>query len=459
VQVFVDVDPTTLNMDLDAMRARFDPRRIRGLMLVHAMGNAIDMDEAMRFAREHSLVVIEDSCEALGSKFNGSYLGTLGDMGTYSFFFSHHITSGEGGAVVSRAQDGGRTCERLRAIRAHGWLRNYSPERKLEVSDAYPDVDPRFMFMFHGLNVRPMEVQAAVGAVQLQKLEAMNAQRRVNYALVCDAIRTFRHIVAPPVATSGADPAWFGLPLVLAAAYTHQKEAFLAHLESFGVETRPIISGNFMRQPVCRLGSEETSPLGCGKRALTERAEDLPGAEVVHLSGLYIGLPPLAMTQDDVDLLADAIMSFKFQRRHVVLVTGSGGLVGGTYVARSPPFRYYILKVQLTCFLFLGFLFYLFCSRCLVWLCVRSRGGEEPRGAPRRPGCGRGHSRWRGYGRVPRRAGLPVRFLQQQRHRPAQPLRDQRALPNGAPDTSAAPRRAHRTHRRDARGSRDVLHR
>ena len=108
--------------------------------------------------------------------------------------------------------------------------------------------------------------------------------------------------------------------MVLAAAYTHQKEAFLAHLESFGVETRPIISGNFMRQPVCRLGSEETSPLGCGKRALTERAEDLPGAEVVHLSGLYIGLPPLAMTQDDVDLLADAIMSFKFQRRHVVQI-------------------------------------------------------------------------------------------------------------------------------------------
>ena len=150
--------------------------------------------------------------------------------------------------MVSRAQDGGRTCERLRAIRAHGWLRNYSPERKLEVSDAYPDVDPRFMFMFHGLNVRPMEVQAAVGAVQLQKLEAMNAQRRVNYALVCDAIRTFRHIVAPPVATSGADPAWFGLPLVLAAAYTHQKEAFLAHLESLA--TLDAVVGRLELEPL-----------------------------------------------------------------------------------------------------------------------------------------------------------------------------------------------------------------
>ena len=185
------------------------------------------------------------------------------------------------------------------------------------------------MFMFHGLNVRPMEVQAAVGAVQLQKLEAMNAQRRVNYALVCDAIRTFRHIVAPPVATSGADPAWFGLPLVLAAAYTHQKEASSRTSRASRWRRGRSSVETSCASPYAAWAARKRPPRV--RKAGADRAgRGPPGAEVVHLSGLYIGLSPLAMTQDDVDLLADAIMSFKFQRRHVVLVEQRRA--GGRYI-------------------------------------------------------------------------------------------------------------------------------
>jgi CDP-6-deoxy-D-xylo-4-hexulose-3-dehydrase len=124
--VLVDIKSRTLNMDVEAA-ARKITNQTRAIMLVHAMGNSPDMDALLLLAAKHRLVVIEDTCESLGSRHRGTLLGTQGHFGTFSFYYSHHITSGEGGAVVSSIRDDGTVCQTLRSLRAHGWTREFSP--------------------------------------------------------------------------------------------------------------------------------------------------------------------------------------------------------------------------------------------------------------------------------------------------------------------------------------------
>lgn len=245
-------------------------------MLVHALGNSVEMQALMNLADKHRLVVIEDvrsslpscctqpcsmplhwpykltvarplaryplqTCESLGSRHGGKLLGTHGHFGTYSFYYSHHITSVEGGAVVSSIRDDGTVCQTLRALRAHGWTREFSAERKAAVQAAHADVDPRFLFVHWGFNVRPMETQAAMASIQLKRLEGLNMHRRDNFHHMRDALSSHRHIVTLPKASPGCDAAWFGLVLLLAAPYAHQQAAFFQHLAAHGVETRPVI--------------------------------------------------------------------------------------------------------------------------------------------------------------------------------------------------------------------------
>ena len=263
------------------------------------------------------------TCESLGSRHGGKLLGTHGHFGTYSFYYSHHITSVEGGAVVSSIRDDGTVCQTLRALRAHGWTREFSAERKAAVQAAHADVDPRFLFVHWGFNVRPMETQAAMASIQLKRLEGLNMHRRDNFHHMRDALSSHRHIVTLPKASPGCDAAWFGLVLLLAAPYAHQQAAFFQHLAAHGVETRPVISGNFARQPVCKSPSETWSA-ACGVGTST-----FPAAEAIHTRGLYIGLPSdKELSNGEIKTLRDAIVSFPFSARHTTLVTGSNGLVG-----------------------------------------------------------------------------------------------------------------------------------
>ena len=184
------------------------------------------------------------------------------------------------------------------------------------------------MFTRHGFNVRPVEAEGAIAVVQLGRLAGFNANRRKNYELMSEALVPHRHIIAPAAATAKADPAWFGLPLLLSAPYAYQRDALFAHLEARGVETRPIISGNFLRQPVCQ-ESREPGSKHYGACGVDVDPDDYPAADYIHLHGMYIGLHPgTVMSVGDVTALADAIASFAFVPKHVTVVTGSNGLVG-----------------------------------------------------------------------------------------------------------------------------------
>ncbi len=289
----VDVDPTNLNISLGDLEQRIRPNT-RALFLVHLLGNPCDMDRILAIAKRHELLVLEDCCEALGSQWNGTKVGNFGLGAAFSFFFSHHITTMEGGMITTAREE---LADRLRVLRAHGWVRNVSPG-KFDLADS--DVDPRYAFVDWGFNVRPTELQAGFGLRQLDKIDYFTQRRErlsMKFFGFVDASRYLsRPIVAPP-----GKPVWMALPCMVRPEAPFTRADLTCYLEENGVETRPIVAGNVARQPVSRL--------------FPKLARDqYPGADDVHRHGFYIGLSPL-MTDATMTRLIDTLDGFLARHR------------------------------------------------------------------------------------------------------------------------------------------------
>lgn len=175
VPVLIDVDPNTLNLSLESMKSSLLKHEIKAVMMVHVLGNSTEVGELLEIVEDNNLLLIEDTCESLGTKYKNNYLGTLGDFGTFSFYFSHHMTTIEGGMIITKTQE---DCDLLKCLRTHGWSREQSNREALEAKYEY--IDPRFLFINLGYNVRPMEIQASFGLEQIKRLEKMNAYRKEN---------------------------------------------------------------------------------------------------------------------------------------------------------------------------------------------------------------------------------------------------------------------------------------
>lgn len=295
--VFVDVDPKTLNVDLVDLE-RKTTSKTRALLAVHILGNSAPMGKVLEFVNKHNLMLIEDTCESLGSRHGGKVLGTIGAFGTYSFYYSHHMTTGEGGMVTCQTLE---DYDLLKCLRAHGWTRELSNRKELEAK--HSDVDSRFLFVNVGYNVRPMEVQAALGLCQLKKIDDMNANRIYNQTALVKAIETHKkwaHQFEFIKAAEGTSPVWFGFCALLNEKFANKQQAFLKYLSSHGVENRPIVSGNFVRQPALQ---------GLG---LTVRPENFPGAEKINNNGFFIGLHTHKLEPAQLDRLANVFLSFEF---------------------------------------------------------------------------------------------------------------------------------------------------
>lgn len=293
IPIFVDIDPNTLNIDLNDLKRKITPKT-KAIVLVHVLGNCTNMHEFMEIIKENELLLIEDTCESLGSKYNNKYLGSFGLMGTYSFYYSHHITTMEGGMIVTNDDE---CYELMKCLRAHGWSRDLV--NKNEILKQYPELDPRFTFVNLGYNVRPMEIQAAMGIKQLEKLSIKNDNRKNNYQKIKrkieqDSRNTFISFASE---TNNADVAWFGVTLFVddRVLLPH----YINYLTNNGVENRPIISGNIVRQPVIKDLYPQLQPA------------DFSGAEVCHFRGLFIGLPSNLMSDADVEDLVDIILGYE----------------------------------------------------------------------------------------------------------------------------------------------------
>ena len=225
---FVDIDLDTLNVNFEDLKKKIT-KKTKGLLLINVLGISSDLFKISKFAKKKNLIVIEDNCESLGSKLKNKNLGTFGDFGTFSFYYSHQITSGEGGMVVCSNKD---DYDILFALRSHGWLggtRFYKRDLKLydEYAKKNPNLDPRYIFINSGFNLRPTDIQGAIAHNQFKRLAKLKFQRNINRNLIINEIRNskkwdnqFTFIEVP----KNIKPSWMGFPILLSKKFRNKKK-------------------------------------------------------------------------------------------------------------------------------------------------------------------------------------------------------------------------------------------
>ena len=272
--VFVDVDKDTLNISISDIEKKIT-KKTRAIMCVHVLGISSNMKKIKEICKKNKIIVVEDTCESLGSKYENINLGTYGDFGTYSFYYSHQITSGEGGMIVCKNE---LDYNILKSLRSHGWSRNTIFHKKFK--NRYKDLDENFLFINSGYNLRPTEIQAAIGHNQFKrinyfkKIRTANRNKIINYLKkLKDWDNQFEFIQNP----NSINPSWFGLPILLNKKFIKKKKKFLNFLKKIGIENRPIISGNFMNQPSSNLYK-------------LKKKIKLTNADEIEKRGFFIGL-------------------------------------------------------------------------------------------------------------------------------------------------------------------------
>ena len=288
--VFVDCDPRTLQMTPQAVEAAVTPDT-SAIVIVHILGGAVDVAAMQAIARRRNLWLFEDTCEALGVDWNGRKVGSFGQLASFSFYFSHHITTIEGGMVTT---GDGRLADLLRALRSHGWVRDM--RARDEIAADHPHIDPRFLFLTTGFNVRATEINAAIGLEQLKKLPAFNDSRREIAALLDAGLAALDQ--AGELTLIRHDPrvrtAPFGYSVLCRSRAA--RDGLRDHLEAAGIETRPVICGNLVRQPALARHAYRVSG-------------DLAGADRVMDCGLYWGTHPF-MSEDEVRYIVATVKSY-----------------------------------------------------------------------------------------------------------------------------------------------------
>ncbi|MFX1484835.1 MAG: DegT/DnrJ/EryC1/StrS family aminotransferase [Promethearchaeota archaeon] len=287
--VFVDSNLATLNISPNSIRAAITPD-VKAIMAVHLIGNPCDMKELNEICDEHGFYLIEDSCEAHGAEFNGKKVGSFGDLGTYSFFFSHHISTIEGGMVVT---DNDEYAELARSLRAHGWTRDLVNRKKVERE--FAKRDPRFLFINRGYNLRPTEIQGAFGIHQIKKLNDFVRLRRKHASILLDALNDAKVDIHVQHEQEGGKHSWFGFPMILKEGTWDSRSKVIKRLEKRSVETRVVMGGNMEVQP-----ARQTYP--------AMAPVPLNVANHVDRLGILIGVHA-EMTDDDCSELAVRVVS------------------------------------------------------------------------------------------------------------------------------------------------------
>ena len=266
---FVDIDLHTLNYDLDQLEQAVS-NKTRAILAVNLLGNPNDFGRLQQIIGTRDIVLMEDNCESLGATFTGKQAGTFGVMGTFSSFFSHHISTMEGGLIVT---DDEEIHQILLSLRAHGWTRNL-PKKNHVCSDKSDDpFEESFRFVLPGYNVRPLEMEGALGVEQLKRLPNMIEERRKNGKLFQAAMSTHPDII---IQQEIGESSWFGFSLVVRSGSQLTRKELVLKLHTLGFECRPIVAGNFAKNEVVKYFDSEVHGT-------------LKNAEHIDRNGLFIG--------------------------------------------------------------------------------------------------------------------------------------------------------------------------
>lgn len=264
---FVDIDLYTLNYKLEDLKAAIS-QDTKAIMAVNLLGNSNDFNEISDLINGKNIVLIEDNCESMGATFRGKYTGTFGLLGSFSSFFSHHISTMEGGMVVT---DDEELYHILLCLRAHGWTRNL-PKRNYVFNKSDDWFEESFRFVLPGYNVRPLEMSGAIGSMQLVKLPNFIDQRRRNAQLFIELFKNDKRFI---IQSEVGQSSWFGFSFIITDPDIDRKK-IIAHLTKANIDSRPIVTGNFTKNEVLKFFD-------------FEKHNCLPNADLLHYKGFFVG--------------------------------------------------------------------------------------------------------------------------------------------------------------------------
>ncbi len=242
---FVDVDRDTLNYDIAALAAAVTDKT-RAIMIVNLLGNPNDFEAIQAIVAGRNIVVVEDNCESLGAQLNGRQAGTFGVMGTYSAFFSHHISTMEGGMVVT---DDEELYHIMLSVRAHGWTRNLPKHNKLTGTKSDDAFVESFKFVLPGYNLRPLEMSGAIGIEQIRKLPGLVSERRRNAAKFQSLMADYPQL---RIQKEIGESSWFGFSMIVEPNAGFSREDVVRVFNEHQIDVRPIVAGNFAKNEVLR---------------------------------------------------------------------------------------------------------------------------------------------------------------------------------------------------------------
>lgn len=253
VPVFVDIKPGTYNIDTELLEGAVT-EKTKAIFIAHTLGNPFDLGRVMEIAKKNGLFLIEDVCDALGSTYNGKYAGTFGDLATFSFYPAHHITMGEGGAVVTPDVELANIVRSLRDWGRDCWCKSGCDDScakrfKWKLGDLPSGYDHKYIYSHIGYNLKPVDMQPAIGVEQLKKLPDFIEKRRENFKMLYEALKGFERFFILPEATENSDPSWFGFIITVREDAPFSRDDIVGFLEDKKIATRPLFAGNILRHP------------------------------------------------------------------------------------------------------------------------------------------------------------------------------------------------------------------
>jgi len=291
--VFVDVKLDTFNVSIKDLKKKITSKT-KAFMCIHVLGTSANLSQIKKLTNKKNIILIEDTCESLGAKFNNKFLGTFGELGTFSFYYSHQITSGEGGMIVCNNLNNYNI---IKSLRSHGWSRETTFHNTYKKK--FKKLDDRFLFINSGYNLRPTDIQAAIAHNQFKRLNKFITIRNYNRKKIIEKVKNnkkwnnqFYFINHSKM----IKPSWFGLPILIKNKFLNKKKKFLDHLTKCGVENRPILSGNFTNQPATKLYN------------LNSKKLVFANAQKVENLGFFIGLHTKKISNEIAEYISESLL-------------------------------------------------------------------------------------------------------------------------------------------------------
>ncbi len=317
IPVFVDVELGTYNIDTDQIEESIT-EKTKAIFIAHTLGNPFDLSKVMEIAEKYDLWVIEDNCDALGSRYNGKYTGSFGHISTISFYPAHHITMGEGGALLTNDDELNKIIMSFRDWGRDCWCppgKDDTCGRRFnwKLGNLPKGYDHKYIYSHLGFNLKITDWQAAIGLAQLEKLPGFIEKRKENFKLLYEGLKEFEDYLILPRATPNSDPSWFGFPITVKENAPFNKLELVKYLENNGIGTRQLFAGNILRHPAfietdIKLRIKNSDIIN-SKELSEEHYELLPNTDKVMNGTFWIGVWP-GIDKEDIEKVGNIFTEF-----------------------------------------------------------------------------------------------------------------------------------------------------